>query len=126
MHLMIKCCATEMHVMRILMHLIVWGINTQSIINYINRNANRVTLGSRNGALSQRKSSTGGIYLKIPPNHNKQEVLHLNSQGGFVITLECVNAGSLIRVQVVRERPEVSSFTLSFNFFNDLTLGSHF
>lgn len=83
---------------------------------------------AENGALSQRKSSTGGIYLKIPPNHNKREVLHLNSQGCFVILLECVNAGSLIRVQVVRERLEVSSFTLSFNFFffDDLTLGSHF
>lgn len=83
---------------------------------------------AENGALSQRKSSTGGIYLKIPPNHNKREVLHLNSQGCFVILMECVNAGSLIRVQVVRERLEVSSFTLSFNFFffDDLTLGSHF
>lgn len=72
---------------------------------------------AENGALSQRKSSTGGIYLKIPPNHNKREVLHFNSHGCFVILLECVNAGSLIRVQVVRERLEVSSFTLSFNFF---------
>lgn len=38
MHL-IECCATKMHAMRILMHLIARGINTQSIINYINRNA---------------------------------------------------------------------------------------